>query len=125
MRRGTELLTLNMNSKEAVKRIIERLSADGMEVIRSFDLQSARTAHVECSCPHHGSYLCNCQMVVLLVYDKLGIMLPVVAHGKDSSTHFALVKPPEQRLERKLKTKVLQAMALEGFSAMQEEQPKR
>jgi hypothetical protein len=123
MRRGTDLLTIFMNSDKAVNRLMDRLTADGMKVIRSFDLQSVRTAHVNCTCPHHGSDECNCQMVVLQVYDNIGTMLTVVAHGKDNSTNFALVKPPERILERKLKTKVLQAMALEGFSSLLRDQP--
>ena len=118
MSRGTYLLTLNLDSKKAVERMTDRLSADGLQVIRSFDLRTARAAHVDCPCPHHGNTECDCQMVVLLVYDDLGIPLTLIAHGKDSKTHFALVHPPEQGQERILKSIVLQAMALEGFSAI-------
>ena len=121
MSRGTYLLTLNLDSKKAVERMTDRLTADGMQVIRSFDLQTARAAHVDCTCPHHGDNECDCQMVILLVYDDQGMPLSLVAHGKDSKTHFALVDPPEQAQERILITKVLQAMALEGFAIIRRE----
>jgi hypothetical protein len=45
----------------------------------------------------------------------------LVAHGKDNKTHFALVDPPESLQERLLKTKILQAMALEGFATIRRE----
>ena len=118
MSQATYLLTLNLDSKNAVKRMMNRLIADGMQVIRSFDLQTAKAAHVECTCPHHGKDECDCQMVVLLVYDDQGTPLTLVAHGKDNKTHFALVDPPKQVQERILKSKILQAMALEGFATI-------
>jgi hypothetical protein len=121
MSQGTYLLTLNLDSKKAVKRMMDRLAADGMKVIRSFDLQTARAAHVDCTCPHHGKDECDCQLVVLLVYDDQGTPITLVAHGKDNKTHFALVDPPESLQERLLKTKILQAMALEGFATIRRE----
>ena len=116
MSQGTYLLTLNLDSKKAVKRMMDRLASDGMKVIRSFDLQTARAAHVDCTCPHHGKDECDCQLVVLLVYDDQGTPITLVAHGKDNKTHFALVDPPERPEERLLNTKILQAMAMEGFA---------
>jgi hypothetical protein len=121
MSQGTYLLTLNLDSKNAVKRMMDRLAADGMKVIRSFDLQTARAAHVDCTCPHHGKDECDCQLVVMLVYDDQGTPITLVAHGKDNKTHFALVDPPESLQERLLKTKILQAMALEGFATIRRE----
>ena len=118
MRHETHLLTLNLDSKNAVNRIIDRLTADGMQVIRSFDLQIARAAHVDCKCPHHGKDECDCQLVVLLVYDEQGILLTLVAHGNDNKTHFALADPPKQVQESILKNEILQALALEGFAAI-------
>ncbi len=118
MNRGTNLFTLNLDSKEAVERMVKILTADGLHVILSFDLRTAKAAHVDCTCPHHGNAMCDCQMVVLLVYDDLGIPLTLIAHGKDSKTHFALAHSPKRVQERILKTKVLQAMALEGFSSI-------
>ena len=121
MSQGTYLLTLNLDSKKAVKRMMDRLASDGMQVIRSFDLQTARAAHVDCTCPHHGKDECDCQLVVMLVYDDQGTPITLVAHGKDNKTHFALVDPPESLQERLLKTKILQAMALEGFATIRRE----
>jgi hypothetical protein len=116
MSRGTYLLTFNLDSQKAVERMMDRLAADGMQVIRSFDLQTARAAHVDCTCAHHGKKECDCQMVVLLVYDDQGTPLTLVAHSKDNKTHFSLVVPPERAQERLLITKILQVIALETFA---------
>ena len=118
MSQGTHLLTLNMDSHKAVNKVTDRLSADGMQVIRSFDLQTAMAAHVTCTCPNHGKDECDCQLIVLLVYDDHSLPLTLVAHGKDNKTHFALVDPPERVQQRLLKTKILQAVALEGFASI-------
>lgn len=118
MNQGTNLLTLNLESKKAVERMIKRLAADGLQVIPSFDLRNAKSIHVGSACSHHGDAECDCQMLVLLVYDDLGVPLTLIVHGKDQKTHFALAQPAEKEYERKLKTKVLQAIALEGFSAI-------
>ena len=118
MHLGTDLLTLNLKSKNAVNRIVKRLTKDGMQVIRSFDLQIARSAHVDCRCPQHGKSECDCQLVVLLVYDEWGTLLNVVAHGREDKTYFVLAQPPQGVNESRLKNKILQALAIEGFAAI-------
>jgi hypothetical protein len=98
--------------------MVDRLTADGLQVFRSFDLKSAWEAHTDCACPHHGNEDCECQLVVLLVYDDSETMLTLVVHSKDNKTHFALVDSPTNKQEKELKLKILQAVALEGFSAL-------
>jgi hypothetical protein len=117
----THLLTLNLDSKMAVERVTNRLSADGLRVMPSFDLQAARSAHVDCTCPHHGKDECDCQLVVLLVYEDQGPPLTLVAHSKDGKTHFALVDPPEGPQEQEIKNKILGALAFVGFATMRPE----
>lgn len=118
MRSNHYQVTINLDSEIAVERIVDRLEADGLQVIRSFDLKAARAAHVDCTCPHHGTEQCDCQMVVLLVYGGQEHPLTLVAHGKDGQTHFAIAdSSAEQQTEQRiLNTAVLQALALEGFA---------
>lgn len=116
MSQESYLSTLNIDGKKAVERVSDHLTKDGMQVIRSFDLQTAKSSHKNCTCPHHGDAKCDCQLVVLLVYDDQGSLLKVIAHSKDHNTHFALIDPPISDRERKMKIKILQALAREGFS---------
>ena len=118
MNKRTNLLTLSLESSKAVQFLMERFAADGLQVKRSFDLRAAMADQSNCPCPHHGEFECDCQLIVLLVYDEPGAPLTLIAHGKDNTTHFALANPAEHEQEGKLKTKILQAIALEGFSAM-------
>jgi hypothetical protein len=117
MNRSTYLLTLKLDSDHAVRQVTQRLIDDGLQVVRSFDLQTARSTHTNCTCPNHGTEICDCQMVVLLVYGKQGEPLTLVAHSQDGRTYFELVDTPQQRPQRVLKTAVLQALALEGFAS--------
>ncbi len=117
MNRSTYLLSLNLDSDQAVEQVTRCLTADGLQVVRSFDLQTARSSHTNCTCPNHGTAECDCQMVVLLVYDKRGEPLTLMAHSQDGQTQFELVDSPQQRPQRMIKAAVLQALALEGFAS--------
>ena len=120
MNQPTYLLTLNFDSDQAVEQLTRRLTDDGFQIVRTFDLQTARTAHTNCSCPYHGTDECDCQMIVLLVYDKHGQPLTLVAHSQDGKTHFELVDSPQQRPQRLIKGAILQALALEGFASIRQ-----
>jgi len=91
------LFTLLGSGDKAVTRAIEVLQKAGYQVLRSFDLNAARAAHAECSCPHHGTDLCDCQMVVLLVYGQDDPPATLTAHSRDGRTQFALADDPAQR----------------------------
>ncbi|NIT57307.1 MAG: hypothetical protein GWN67_10835 [Phycisphaerae bacterium] len=119
MNRSTKLLTLKLDSDQAVRQVSQRLVEDGLQVVRSFDLQTARSTHTNCTCPIHGTAICDYQMVVLLVYGKQGEPLTLVAHSQDGRTYFELVETPQQGPQRVLKTAVLQALALLGFASIQ------
>jgi hypothetical protein len=104
------ILTLQSDSQAAIEGSIRRLEQSGLQVIRSFDLKVARAAHVGCTCPHHGTVQCDCQMVVLLVYGQAGPPVTLVAHGHDGQTHIVLVDTPDQRPAPPLVDSILRAI---------------
>lgn len=117
-------MTLNLESELAVEMVVDQLADDGLQSLRSFDLNAARSAHVDCTCPHHGNKDCDCQMVVLLVYQGQEQPLTLVAHGKDGQTHFAIVDSSEQQFQQRyLKSAVLQALAVVGFTSLRQRHP--
>jgi hypothetical protein len=114
MNQTSAILTLQSDSQAAIEGSIRRLEQSGMQVMRSFDLKVARAAHVGCTCPHHGTEQCDCQMVVLLVYGKDSYPATLVVHGHDGQTHIALVDTPEQRPAPQLVDAILRALLPSG-----------
>lgn len=96
-------LVLNETCEPAMRRVSGRLAAAGLQVVQTFDLQTARMAHVDCPCPHHGTEQCNCQMVVLLVYGEQPQPASLVVHSHEGRTWFSLAgrasQPSNPRLE--------------------------
>ena len=110
MYQTSEFIPLQFDSQAAIDQTVHRLGQSGLQVVRSFDLKVARAAHVGCTCPHHGTEQCDCQMVVLLVYGQDGPPVTLVVHGHDGQTHIALVDTPEQRPAPQLVDTIWQAM---------------
>jgi hypothetical protein len=86
------ILYLQQPWDHAVPYFVERLKQSGLQVIRTFDLHETRVNETSCTCPHHGTEKCDCQMVVLLVYGKENQPASMVAHGHNGQTWFSLVE---------------------------------
>jgi hypothetical protein len=91
-------LVLKRECGEAVEWISDRLNKSGLQVLQTFDLHAARMDPSLCSCPYHGTEQCDCQMVVLLVYENGFPPASLVAHGHDGQTWFTLVDSPQQSI---------------------------
>jgi hypothetical protein len=103
-------LVMTKGCDEAVAEVMQQLVSADLEVLRTFDLQMSRSTFMPCTCPNHGTELCDCQLVVLLVYrDKLP-PTSLVAHGHDGKTWFALVDSPEQRAAPRSMAAIRQAL---------------
>ena len=104
-------LILEQPSDEAVAWVIHQVNEAGLQVLRTFDLQMARLAHTECTCPQHGTDQCDCQMVVLLVYGGHIQPISLVAHSYDGKTWISLVNTPQQRADPRLEASIRQVLA--------------
>lgn len=93
----TNLFITESECQEAITQAIQALTSAGLQVVQSFDFQDAHAVHINCPCPYHGTAQCDCQMVVLLVYEQDHPPLTLVVHGHDGQTQFALVDSPAQR----------------------------
>ena len=112
MNQTTILLDTYLDSQATLAKILRRLDEAGLQAVRSFDLQTARSAHTDCDCPHHGTDLCDCQLVVLLVYGPGMGPATLVAHGSDGRTQIALAYSPEQRPEGHLGELIRRALSV-------------
>lgn len=92
MNQNRTILSLKQPCDEAVQNFVERMEQTGLQVMRTFDLHQTRMVETACSCPHHGTEKCDCQMVVLMVYGKGDQPVSLVAHGHDGQTWFSLVE---------------------------------
>ena len=92
--------------------LAQTLAQNGYGVNRSFDLHSARAAHANCACPHHGTALCDCQLVVLLVYEEDKRPVTVLVHGRDGQTSVSLADDePVTATAEQLEATILKALA--------------
>ena len=99
-------LTLDQTYEQVDVWIREKLSQAGFCVVQTFDLQIARLAHPDCTCPNHGTDACSCQLVILLVYGKQADPATLVIHGQDEKTWVALATPIEVRSRHSLEATV-------------------
>lgn len=83
-------LIVEQNCDTALQWANQQLAGAGLRTVRTFDLQDARTGSHDCSCPHHGTDECDCQMVVLLVYGNDKEPETLILHGSDGKTWLSL-----------------------------------
>lgn len=116
------LVTLDRPGEEVVAWLSQHMTAEGFRLARTFDLQAARSPHHGCSCPHHGTEKCDCQMVVLLVYGKESDPATIVLHSQDGKTWLSLVEAPGIAANRTLEAAIRRSLAPRpmGVSASQE-----
>jgi hypothetical protein len=83
---------------QAINWAISKLERANFRAVRTFDLQVARMAHLDCPCPHHGNAQCDCQMVVMLVYQENTPPATLMIHGNEEMSWFYLVTQPQQSI---------------------------
>ena len=82
----THLITINLTVEEAVIWLEQELAQRGLETRRSFDLRSSRALTAGRLCSHHDTAVCDCQMIVLLLYGLTPHPIPVVMHSYEGQT---------------------------------------
>ena len=105
------ILTLQADSQAAIEYSMQCLDLAGFQVLRSFDLKVARAAHLNCTCPHHGTDQCDCQLVVLLVYAQEEPPVTLVVHGHDGQVQIAVVETTGQQLPAQVVNTIRVALA--------------
>lgn len=98
---------------EAVLWAARKLEQSGLQTVRTFDLQATRLVHLDCPCPHHGTAQCNCQMVVLLVYQGNTPPATMVIHGNDETSWFYLINTPQQPVGQHLEKNIQAVLSLD------------
>ncbi|MBC8509668.1 MAG: hypothetical protein H8D34_32880 [Chloroflexi bacterium] len=98
----TRIVNLAKDCETVIAQIGRHLGAIGMRIERSFDLQSACASNPDLTCPHHRDVPCDCQLVVLLVYDENGTPSSLVVRSHMGQTEINLVDSPNPKLGQEL-----------------------
>ncbi len=106
MTSAPSFLCLEQPCEAAVDWFAQQVSRSHMSVMRTFDLQVARQSQPDCPCPYHGSADCDCQLVVLLVYQDPHLPVTILAHGYNGSTWFSVVDTPQQQADPALEAAI-------------------
>ncbi|MEW5957029.1 MAG: hypothetical protein AB1801_04850 [Chloroflexota bacterium] len=88
---------INQPNEQIIPELIQALERQELHAILTFDFQHARSPHVSCGCPHHGTEACNCQYAVLLVYNPqhgYEVYRTLTIHGRDEQVWLSLLKRP-------------------------------
>jgi hypothetical protein len=81
--------------------------------MQTFDLHAARHAREDYPCPHHGMDACDCQMVVLLIYEKADEPVTLILYGNDGQTWLSFVNNPLQRANPSIRSSIERALQLD------------
>lgn len=111
-------LTLPQRFHDVFTWTTQQLNKVGLQFEQTFDLQVARISHVGCTCPHHGTEQCSCQMVVLLVRDKSKDPLTLVLHGNDGHTNLSIVNLTGRRSNPNLDATIRLALVPENTTSV-------
>lgn len=112
------LLTLQSDCETVITEIKKRLSGRGYTVMRSFDLKSACASYPDLICPHHGEPPCDCQLVVLLVYENETSPVSLVIHSHRGQTEVTKVTFPDTQSDPELNASIRSTM--ENMTSRQE-----
>jgi hypothetical protein len=105
---------------EIVAAIRRELVAACFRVEQSFDLRSALALVPNCTCPRHGTSLCDCQYNVLLIYGQALTPASLIVHGHDHQCWIALADDPHGRDAPQLEADILRTLAVARLIPMDE-----
>lgn len=98
--------------EEAARSARGALEAQGLQVVRSFDL--IRPGSEACRCTHHGTPGCTCQYSVLLVYPPSGPPAAITLHAHKGRARLEVVLDPNALPESGLVSRIVASLAGAG-----------
>ncbi len=124
---GKKLIAvIDTHCSQFVTSLKQVMEESGLWAYQSFDLRSTRAVHEGCSCPHHGTDQCNCELVVLLVYRAQGSPTSLILDGRDGKTFVYVANDTGRTVHRStvelFERLVHQAMTQSGEQALAVEQ---
>src|SRR5689334_24599760 len=87
-------LSVKQSCKDTLQWTKKQLSLGNLRAVQTFDLNTAKVGMHNCTCPHHGTAECDCQMVVMLVYGNTNDPVTLILHGNDGQTWVSIGETP-------------------------------
>ncbi|HSM72353.1 MAG TPA: hypothetical protein VK851_12485 [Anaerolineales bacterium] len=106
-------LSLDQTCDKTQAWAVQELTGAGLRVVQTFDLNVARLAHPDCTCPNHGTEVCNCQMIVLLVYQKKGDPVTLVIHGQESKSWLSFAFSDKRKASQRIEATIRRTLRSE------------
>lgn len=88
--------------------LIRKLERDGLRVQRSFVWQMDET--LGCTCLHHNTAKCNCQMAIYLVYGSEARPATLLVHSGEGRTRVRLDQSVGQRVSADFQSQIMTAL---------------
>jgi hypothetical protein len=108
--RSDLLLDFPLDGDRAVVFTRQLLTNAGLQVARSFELDSACGSMTNNICPHSGEAPCNCQVSVLSVRDGITTPAYLVLHACKDTTEVFLEGGGSSALSEDLKNRIIEAL---------------
>ncbi len=106
------LFVLDQNCQDITSRIVHEVEKAGMQALRSFDLDAVRSSSQGFCCPIHGTNVCTCHLVILLILSRQRGSLTVILEGSDQQTSVYLDSGqgiPEEQVDPSLTVALINA----------------
>lgn len=103
-------LALDRSFPEALQWAQKQLTQAGLRPVQTFDLNTARAGAHDCYCLHHETQLCDCQMVVVLVYGNAMEPVTLIVHGNNGQTWLSIAEAAQSGANPVLTTAIRQAL---------------
>ena len=108
-------LTLEQPCEKVLQWTNEQLTRTGLRTLQTFNLNTALAGTSNCICPDHGTGKCDCQMVILLIYEPSWEPVTLILHGNHGQTWLSFAETSTARPNSRLADSIQQL--LEGEAA--------
>jgi len=111
------LVILKNDHTSILQEVSNLLENEGLRVITSFDSQTTRMDQTSVFCPHHGTAVCNCHIIIMLVYETDGYPATLIIYGQDDEYWISLSFSPGLRPSASLQNHINTALKQSQFYA--------
>ena len=96
--------------------LMNALEQAGLWVLRSFEFKNNQTQLMHCHCAANCDSQCECELVVLLVYPKVGNPVTLILDGREGKTYVFISEEKEYQFPTPLTRLITKAVEESAMS---------